>query len=94
MGFHGGQLVGEPIQFGSYKGLGWEKHHLSLWVQGLKTVRGPRKSCQSGIPQGERKGGGGVVRLRDAESLDHTGYLSRWRSVGGGNSPCGNGGHA
>lgn len=51
MGFHGCQLVGEPVQFGSYKGLGWEKHHLSLWVQALKTSGGPHKSCQSSIPQ-------------------------------------------
>lgn len=33
VGLHGRQLVGEPIQFGSYKGLGWEKYQPSLWVQ-------------------------------------------------------------
>lgn len=34
MGLRGGQLVGEPIQFGCYRGLGWEKRQeLSLWVQ-------------------------------------------------------------
>lgn len=51
MGFHGCQLVGEPVQFGSYKGLGWEKHHLSLWVQALKTIMVPANPAREAYPR-------------------------------------------
>lgn len=79
MGLGGCQLVGELVQFGSYKGLGVEEAVLSLWVQTLVPAS---SMC--------------VLRLRDRRAWTgrRSRYLSRWRSEGGGNSPCGNGDRA
>lgn len=85
MGLSGSQLVGEPVQFGSCKGLGVGEAALSLWVQ-------THRDCPwlSLVPAS-------LPKWPKAEGMGEPGlsrYLSRQRSESFGNSPCGNGGRA
>lgn len=60
MGLGGCQLVGEPVQFGSCKGLGVGEAALSLCVQTHRDCPSSLPACQSGMC---------VLRLRELESL-------------------------
>lgn len=60
MGLSGCELVGEPVQFGSCKGLGVGEAALSLWVQ-------THRDCPSSPPAYQSRMC--VLKLRELESL-------------------------